>query len=226
MNARFPSATFTTVDGIHDLGGMHGFGAVVRDEVVFHAPWERRTFLMSTLAEVEGNIDYFRHSIERLDPGMYLTAGYYGRWLAALEVRLVEHDLITSDQIDQRSGAGAAARPSPAPPGSLPQSLPNSPDEGSQVRVVDRPPRFAVGHAVVVADVHPVGHTRLPRFARAKRGLVHIVHPAFVFPDTNAHGRGEAAQYVYAVAFAARDLWGEGDHTVCVDIFEPHLEAA
>jgi nitrile hydratase len=213
------------VDGIHDLGGMHGFGAVVRDEAVFHAPWHRRVFLMSTLAEVDGNIDYFRHSIERLDPGTYLTAGYYGRWLAALEVRLVEHGLITSDEIDQRSGAGAAARPSAAPPGSLPQSRLDSPNEGSQVRAVDRSPRFAVGDAVLVADVHPVGHIRLPRFVRAKHGRVHLVHPACVFPDTNAHGRGEAPQYVYSVAFAALDLWGEGDHTVLVDIFEPHLEA-
>lgn len=220
------SDTFTTVDGIHDLGGMQGFGAVVRDEEVFHAPWEHRAFLLSTLAEVDGNIDYFRHSLERLDPGLYLTAGYYGRWLASLEVRLVEHNLVTSDEIDQRSGAGAAARPSAAPPGSLPRSLPDSPDQGTQVRVVDRSPRFAVGDVVVVAEVHPVGHTRLPRFVRSKVGRVRIVHPAFVFPDTNAHGRGEAPQYVYSVAFAARDLWGEGDHTVVVDIFEPYLEAA
>lgn len=205
---------------------MQGFGTVVRDEVVFHAPWERRTFLLSTLAEVDGNIDYFRHSIERLDPGTYLTAGYYGRWLAALEIRLVEHNLVTSDEIDQRSGAGASARPSAASPGSLPRSQPDAPDQGSQVRVVDRSPRFRVGDHVVVAEVHPVGHTRLPRFVRAKAGRVRIVHPAFVFPDTNAHGQGEAPQYVYSVAFAARDLWGAGDHTVFVDIFEPHLEAA
>jgi nitrile hydratase len=55
---------------------------------------------------------------------------------------------------------------------------------------------------------------------------VRRVHPAFVFPDTHAHGHGEHPQYVYAVAFAARELWGEGDHVVHVDVFESHLVPA
>jgi nitrile hydratase subunit beta len=209
------------MDGIHDMGGMQGFGRVVRDEVVFHSPWERLACSLSMLTDVESNIDHFRHSIERLDPATYLTAGYYGRWMAALEVRLVEQGLLTSDEIDQRSIASVPARPSATPTiwmGSGP------PGDGQQ-RILDQPPRFVVGDAVRAADVHPHGHTRLPRFVRGKAGRVQIVHPAFVFPDTNAHGLGEDPHYVYAVEFAARDLWGEGDHTVHVDIFEPHLEA-
>ena len=210
------------MDGIHDMGGMQGFGTMVRDELVFHTAWERRACGLSMATDVPGNIDSFRHSIERLDPSIYLTAGYYGRWLAALEIRLAERGLVSSDEVDRRSAAGSDARPT-----AVDTILPGgSSDSDTQRRDLDRPPRFAVGGEVRAADVHPHGATRLPRFVRGKTGRVQIVHPAFVFPDTNAHGRGELPQYVYAVAFAARDLWGEGDHTVHVDIFESHLEPA
>ena len=94
------------------------------------------------------------------------------------------------------------------------------------MRTVEQPPRFEVGDTVCARDLHPVGHTRLPRYVRGHRGVVTLVHPAFVFPDTNAHGNGENPQYVYAVRFAAADLWGEGNHSVSVDLFEPYLEAA
>jgi nitrile hydratase beta subunit len=210
------------MDGVHDLGGMEGFGPVERDEDVFHAEWERRAFALAMTAAIDGNTDDFRHAIERLDPGTYLTAGYYGRWLASTEVRLAERGLLSSDEVDRRAGRGAAARPVAA--ASL--GLPGPAAGGGARRSVDRPPRFAVGDAVHVADVHPRGHTRLPRSVRDRHGLIEIVHPAFVFPDTHAHGWGEDPQHVYAVRFAARDLWGEGDHFVFVDIFESHLEAA
>jgi nitrile hydratase len=215
--------TVAFVDGIHDMGGMQGFGTVVRDELVFHTAWERRACGLTSATPVEGNIDSFRHAVERLDPAIYLTAGYYGRWLAALEVRLVGVGLITSDEVDQRSAAGRAARPSAV------ETLAGRAISGhsdTQRRELDRPPLFQQGAAVRTADVHPHGHTRLPRFVRGKAGHVRIVHPAFVFPDTNAHGLGEDPQYVYAVEFAASELWGEGDHTVVVDVFEPYLEPA
>ncbi len=105
-------------------------------------------------------------------------------------------------------------------------AAPVTPPAGGPVRTLDRPPRFATGDPVVARDIHPRGHTRLPRYVRGHRGTVDRVHPAFVFPDTNAHGRGEEPQYVYAVHFTAADLWGSGDHTVSVDLFEPYLEAA
>lgn len=208
------------MDGIHDLGGMEGFGRVERDEVVFHAPWERTAFALASLASVPGNTDDFRHSIERIDPAQYLTLGYYGRWLASVEVRLRERGLIDSDEVDQRSG-GAAARPRSVPSVALPTVSPT----GGPVKTVDRRPAFSLGQVVRVRDLHPVGHTRAPRYARGHCGVVTILHPAFVFPDTNAHGQGEDPQYVYAVQFRAQDLWGAGDHVVSVDLFEPYLAA-
>jgi nitrile hydratase len=190
------------MDGIHDLGGMHGFGpvAVESDEPVFHARWEGRVFALAGLAIAGGlaNPDAFRHAIERLPPAVYLTAGYYGRWLAALE-RLVAE-----------------------------RAVPTAAAKGAR-RTVAGPPRFGPGQHVVARDLHPAGHTRLPRYVRGRRGVVARVHPAWVFPDTNAHGRGEHPQFAYAVRFAARELWGDDADaaaSVHVDLFESYLEPA
>jgi hypothetical protein len=198
------------VDGIHDLGGMQGFGPVVvePDEPVFHAPWEGRVFALASLVVGRGlaTPDAFRHAIERLPPVVYLTAGYYGRWLAAVERLLVETGVV----------AGA-----PSPAGHVPAH--------GALREVAAAPRFAVGEPVVARNVHPAGHTRLPRYVRGRRGVVVRVHPAWVFPDTNAHGLGESPQYVYAVRFTARELWGDDADpraVVHVDVFESHVEPA
>jgi nitrile hydratase len=209
------------MDGIHDIGGMDGFGRIVRDELVFHEPWERTAFALASSTQFPGNTDDFRHAIERLDPAFYLTAGYYGRWLGSLEVRLRERGLIDSDEVDRRAG-GQAARPAAIASIGLPTASP----DGGPGRELARPPRFEVGQSVVARNLHPVGHTRLPRYVRGHRGVVAIIHPPFVFPDTNAHGRGEDPQYVYAIRFRAAELWGAGDHTVSVDLFEPYLEPA
>jgi hypothetical protein len=42
-------------DGIHDLGGMHGFGAVVAPggEAPYHERWEARVFALHLLVEPE-----------------------------------------------------------------------------------------------------------------------------------------------------------------------------
>jgi nitrile hydratase subunit beta len=213
------------MDGVHDMGGMEGFGAVVKDDVVFHAPWERRAFGLVASTPIEAsNTDEFRHAIERLDPAFYLTAGYYGRWLAALEVRLVERRVLSSDEVDARSVP--TARPRAVAPIGLPTQSPS----GGPVRTVEAAPRFTAGTTVRVRDVHPRGHTRLPRYIRGRVGTVERVHPAFVFPDTHAHGFGEDPQYVYAVAFTAQELWGAStdrvEHVVHVDVWESYLEPA
>ncbi len=95
------------MDGVHDMGGMHGFGAIARevDEPVFHADWERRVFALDLLVEafIEGaNIDAFRHAVERLEPATYLTASYYEKWALALESLLVEGGVVTRAEIAQR----------------------------------------------------------------------------------------------------------------------------
>jgi nitrile hydratase len=214
------------VNGIHDMGGLHGFGPVEiePDEPVFHGRWEARVFGMSVLAllRLSGNIDARRHGLEKLDPVSYLRHGYYGRWLARLEVELLERGVLAPGELEARTAGGtapAAALPTlPAPP---------PPPAHPFLRATDRPARFRVGDRVRTRNHQPPGHTRLTAYARARRGLVTRVYPACVLPDTHAHGRGEHPEPVYSVRFEARELWGEGaEPRTCthLDCFESYLE--
>ena len=208
------------------MGGMHGFGPVVveRNEPVFHRAWHRRVLGMAYQVVGFGwaNIDTFRHGIERMNPVAYLRDGYYGRWLSSLETVLQDAGVLARGEVDAR----VAGRPAPAasaPPSGLPQRT------AGFVRAVAATPRHAIGDAVRARNTHPAGHTRLPRYVRGKRGVVQRVHAAFVFPDTNAHGKGEQPQYLYTVRFAADELWGaqaEAGSVLHVDLFEPYLEPA
>ena len=213
------------VNGIHDLGGMHGFGPVdaERDEPVFHARWEGRVLGMVYLVVGYGwaNVDTFRHGIERTDVVDYLTLGYYGRWRASLERILVERGVLAPGEVDAR----VAGRPIPAPP---PATPPTETEYGFE-RTRAALPRFAAGASVRARVASPKHHTRLPRYVAGRRGVVAHVRPAYVFPDTNAHRRGEQPQYLYNVRFEGRELWGEdaeANSAVHIDLFEPYLEPA
>ena len=99
----------------------------------------------------------------------------------------------------------------------------------SAKRNVASSPRFQVGQRVRARNIHPLGHTRLPRYARGKLGTVDRDHGVFVFPDTNAHLLGEKPQHVYSVRFAARELWGEQASprdAVYLDMWDDYLEPA
>jgi nitrile hydratase subunit beta len=221
------------MNGVHDLGGMHGFGPVEREEnePLFHADWEARVRSIMTLSRERGyfNIDAFRYGIERMEPAEYLRAPYFERWLASVEYNLVQQGLLTSDEIDARveffrdqpgadpPRASGVVAPTPRPR----ESPPVSPAPGA--------PRFAMGDKVLTRNVHPRGHTRLPRYARGKRGMIHLIHGPQTFPDTNAHGLGEQPQVLYNVRFEGHELWGESSEpreAVYLDLWESYLEPA
>jgi nitrile hydratase len=213
------------VNGIHDMGGMHGFGRVVveRDEPVFHARWEQRVLGMTYQIVGLGwaNLDAFRHHIERVGPVTYLTVGYYGRWLAAIERLLVEKGVLGAGDVDARIARRPVAAPAQTP-------KPPEPRQPGFIREVSQPPRFQVGQAVRARVASPAGHTRLPRYVAGRHGVVHRRHPACVFPDTNAGGKGEQPQHLYNVRFAGSELWGphaEAGAALHIDLFEPYLEA-
>jgi nitrile hydratase subunit beta len=221
------------VDGIHDLGGKQGFGPVEvePDEPVFHERWEARVFaiVQSGAAGAIRNTDQFRHAIERIDPVAYLTHGYYGRWLGGVENLLVEAGVMVRAELDARVSAigGDPGAPVAARPSAHPDVIGYAPAARDSRRDPGAPPRFAVGDVVRTRPAPVSGHTRLPAYARGRCGTVTALHGGWVFPDTNAHGRGEHPRHLYTVAFDGAELWGaatEANLRVHLDLFEPYLE--
>ena len=215
---------------IHDMGGMHGFGKVETEpnEPPFHEPWEGRVLAMQRAMGFTGlwTIDAGRASMEVLPPLTYLATSYYQRWFLGLEKRVVEHGLVGVDEI----AAGHSLHPA-AP---LPRKLTVADVGKTQTRGnFERPAavhaRFKPGDRVRTQNIHPATHTRLPRYARDKEGIVEEIRGCHVYPDTAAIGQGEQPQWLYTVVFSGRELWGDdADPSIKVSIeaFEPYLSPA
>jgi len=226
------------MNGIHDLGGMHGFGPVVLepDEPVFHTEWERRAFALTLAmgAWRRWNLDMSRHAREQMPPAEYLAASYYERWLLRLEVLLERHGFLARTETDRRvrRGAEREARGSVEPqPGALRrEDVPRLLRNPRAARLGDPgPPKFKIGAAVVARNMNPLGHTRIPRYVRGRRGVIDRDHGVFIFPDTHAAGLGQKPQHVYSVRFDARELWGPESHpqdAVYVDLWDDYLDPA
>ena len=222
------------MNGVHDLGGMHGFPDLgyERDEPVFHHEWERRCFALNFAADALGrwNPDMWRHAAERMDPREYLATSYYEHWLHAMETLLVEHGLLTREELEARlAGDPTPAVPAPGQPAALPASRVEAALRSGEpaARNVERPARFRTGDRVRTVNMHPEGHTRLPRYARAKCGTVRDERGVHLFPDRRAAGEDDAAERLYGVEFSARELWGDDApprDTVRLDLWDSHLE--
>jgi nitrile hydratase beta subunit len=219
------------MNGVHDMGGMHGLGPLVpeQNEPVWHAPWEARVYAMSGAmgAWRQWNIDEGRHVLERMPADEYLRATYYEKWLYGLVEKAVRHGLVTREEVATGRADPAAAKVTPP---LTAEAVPEIQRRGgSTTRAVERQPIFQVGDAVRTRNIHPPTHTRLPRYARDKPGVVTALHGAHVFPDSNASLQGENAQPLYTIKFRARDLWGEAANprdTVCIDLWEDYLAPA
>ena len=218
------------MDGIHDMGGMQGFGSVVidADEPVFREEWHSKAFAMGVMSMgLSGtNLDAFRHAIERLHPSEYLADGYYGRWLGCAETLLVDSGVLAPGAVDARARAlmGESVQEPPGTEENKPSYERGGP---GSLRQIDDPCRFAVGDRVRASEHGAEGHTRLPRYVRGRRGTVVAVRPAAVLPDSNAHFQGENPQHTYTVEFTSTELWGEGSEpsTLRIDLFESYMEA-
>jgi nitrile hydratase beta subunit len=217
------------MNGAQDMGGVMGFGPVVPEpnEPVFHAAWERRVFAMSLAFgfAMGWPIDRMRSARENANPVDYLSSSYHQIWLAGLTRLLAEQGLLSVAELE----AGHALQPAKAAPRILrPEAVALLLAKGTvYARPTAAPARFAVGDLVRARNMHPTGHTRLPRYVRGRNGTVRHVHGAHVFPDSNAAGHGEAPQWLYTVRFVAQELWGEAADpavTVSVDAWESYLE--
>jgi nitrile hydratase len=214
------------MNGIHDMGGMDGFGPVQpHDDEPFHDLWEKQVFAARALVRA-GGIDEFRFNIESLPPGDYLSRGYFGRWVDAWTPMLVKYGLVTEEELKNPEGRLARVEGFRAVTA---EEVVARRRWGSKRMQVDVPPKFQVGDRVVVRNEHPQGHTRHPRYVRGRRGQVHLDHGVYPFPDTVAHGRGDKPRHCYAVRFTATELWGTRANprdVVYLDLFDDYLEAA
>lgn len=206
------------MNGPHDLGGMMGFGpgAPELNEPLFHAPWEKRVLAISLAmgATRQWNIDISRHAREKIPPADYWSLSYYEIWMEGLMRLLTERGLLEGPPKILQHLEAKNVEPVLA--------------KGSAYdRSVAAAPLFKIGDSIRVRNLQPTGHTRLPGYLRGKIGAIALYHKAHVFPDSNAHGQGENPQHLYAVRFAARDVFGKntGDF-LHADLFEPYLEAA
>lgn len=220
------------MDGIHDVGGMDGFGDLPPDEPddasPFHEEWEGRVYALFVAGIASGafNLDQFRAALERQDPAFYLETPYYERWLAGVESLLLEAGVVDRDELAARAAAferGEAETPEASEP-----SADELTDRVAEVYQSGRDPvdpAFAVGDEVLVRKRHPGGHTRCPRYVRGVRGTVERHRGTHSLPDASARGE-ERAEPLYNVRFDAADLWGEGNtdaDAVRIELWESYL---
>ncbi|MDU8927258.1 nitrile hydratase subunit beta [Alisedimentitalea sp. MJ-SS2] len=230
---------------IHDMGGRFGEGTIPDkdDAEVFHHDWHATAMAVTVSSGFLGgwNIDAGRHAREALRPRDYARFSYYERWMAALADLLVERGFLSTDDLiragqlaDGTATANApkplhekAIRPADVAPSQV-KITPYSRDSGPE-------PLFQIGDRVRTANYSPNttihgGHTRLPGYAMGRTGTVVMRHGNHVLPDSNAHFMGEAPEPLYAVEFAAVDLW-DGDaedagDSMVLDLWQSYLERA
>jgi nitrile hydratase subunit beta len=205
------------VNGAHDMGGMHGFGPIVRDadELVFHADWERVTFSTGMAMLLTGRfaVDQLRRNWERQDPADYLAQSYYERWLTGITAMAAQAGLVS-----ERELAEGRASATPSTPAESTWSVDPSPPT--------QRPRFAPGDRVRARVRQPTAHTREPRYVRGRVGVVELHYGGEPLPELAGEGiRRE--EHLYRVRFQATELWGPEHHpndAIYIDLIESYLE--
>lgn len=216
------------MNGVHDMGGMQGFGAIVpeKNEPVFHARWEGRVVAMRRAIAATGKLPpLLRPAIESIPAADYLRMSYYEKWYAAVVELFVAGGLVTREEIATSKPADGSVKSAPALTPAEAAVLPFRPSKA--MLNVPVKPNYSIGQRVRARNMNPVGHTRLSRYARGRTGVIERDRGVQAFPDTNVYGRGENPQHVYSVRFAARELWGEAASardSVYLDLWEDYLE--
>jgi nitrile hydratase len=217
------------MNGAQDLGGMMGFGPIAPEpnEPIFHHDWEKRAHALTLAAAACGlwNPDMSRHARETMPPAAYLAKSYYDIWISGLEKLLLRAGMVSDEELKRGT---ALIPPRPIAGKLAPANVANALAKGTPYdRPAPSPPLYAKGHIIRAKVMNPSTHTRLPRYARGKYGVVVAVRGYFVFPDSNAHGAGEDPHWCYTVCFTGRELWGadaDPHLAVSIDAWEPYLE--
>ncbi len=218
---------------VHDMGGRFGDGPVdPQDNATFAQDWHARALAVTLACGALGqwNIDVSRHSRERLSPKDYTRFSYYEKWMSALADLLVEHDILSVEELREGQAEGPSALADKMLKAAQVANVLSA--GGPSERESTIKPTFQVGEYVKTrkrAGNENVegGHTRLPNYATGAVGQVVLYHGSHVLPDASAHGLGEAPEPLYAVAFSSQSLWGKTANTadeVILDLWQSYLE--
>lgn len=218
------------MNSVHDMGGMHNFGPIdiEANEPVFHDDWERRIFalMIGVLPAGYFNIDEMRRTVESIPPATYLSAGYYEKWLYAMEMIMVEKGIVSPEELKQ--GQSLQMNEDDILPAVKPEMVKLVMSKRTKVQVeTEVEARFKPGDHVITRNMHPRHHTRIPRYARGKQGQVVEDNGVFLLADTKAHGGPNTPEHVYSVRFSAQELWGEdapATDSVCINLFDSYLQ--
>lgn len=210
------------MDGIHDLGGKEGHGAVDVEAPDFRYDWERLQWALSEIASPPGGtIDWWRHGIECMAPVSYLSLPYFEKWCLNELAHFVDQGVFSMEEVL----AGQPDETGPAPDAldmdaALAAMRGYNTDFSSAMAA---PPVFRVGDEVWTIATPVPGHTRLPAYARGHKGRIVAHHGGHLFPDAGARGVHEAG-HLYTVEFEAGELWDTASpDTVCLDLWEAYL---
>lgn len=221
------------MDGVHDLGGIEGFGPVpvMNGDAHFRdiSDWEKRVWGMSRERSAllpDATIDWFRHGIERMVPSDYLGFAYFSKWCVNYLALMVDGKLITLDDVKR---GHLEKTYTPAAAISLEDALDsNSKADFTFEVAATTEPGFFVGQTVRTHRHISSRHTRLPRYARDKCGIIIAHHGCHLLPDEGAKGN-HVGGHLYTVAFAATELWGPGvdqRDSVTLELWEDYLVQA
>jgi nitrile hydratase len=217
------------MNSVHDIGGMHGLGPIpyAASEQVFHAPWEGRVAALFSALGAFGrwSTDAVRYRMERMPPDEYLRASYYERWLRALTELAVEAGLISQAELGSGRPDPGTAKQTPAL--TPEQARANLARNREWARPEPAPARFRTGEMVRARNIHPLGHTRLPRYIRGRTGMVERLRGARAFPADGTLGGEETSQHLYLVRFSASELWGDAASprdSVHIELYDSYLE--
>ncbi|MDL5363876.1 nitrile hydratase subunit beta [Halalkalicoccus sp. NIPERK01] len=224
------------MNGIHDVGGMDGFGDLDTDEntidtIGYYDQWEGlvHSAFVGTLGSRVHNMDEFRHAVERMKPDHYLTARYYDRWLIAVQTLLVEKGVVSPDELRDRveefSNTEDVSLPRQTNPMLIDELLAGV-TEGYSSRRETQEPSFSVGDKVRVRNMNPKGHTRCPEYVRRAEGIIREDRGTHTLPDSHAHG-GDVAEPMYNVEFSLDEIWGDTgskDNNIRIELWESYLE--
>lgn len=231
----------------HNLGGLENLGPVNFEKRVFVQPWEERIFGihvammgLSKHLDIDGVPTRFksewtwadlRKGAEAMHPFEYFKYRYYEKWLGGISAFFVGRGYLSQQELDSRTANYLSA-----PDASTPSGGPKSIDQQviKYLRVGDSPkrsvaakPKYELGDTVVIKDLPPTDHTRLPGYLRAKKGVIATVYDgAYTYFCKTADGLGEPMP-VYCVRFDPVEVWGElaeDNSHVYADVFEAYIE--